>query len=282
MLMRLFGLWVRLWIWIHGGRRSVIRAGEYDLVLYDIGPREGEPWLLLHGLGATALSWTPLMKALSGRHRLLIPELSNFGGTLGPHPAITVAESSGVIASLLQQILPDRPATIAGMSLGGWMAVRFAIAQPQRVERLLLIDTAGWRDQDWAHVEDLVRLRNLADVDRLYKALFVNTPWLLRHSRRTFLKAYTAPAVTSILENTSEELVFDASDLEKMTVATGVIWAAHDGLFPPAVGERVAAALQNSRLIIVPNCGHGLHWERPRAFVNAVTEWRSELGESPA
>jgi pimeloyl-ACP methyl ester carboxylesterase len=279
MLMRLFGLWIRLWIRLHGGRRQVVQAAGYRIVLYSIGPSDAEPWLLLHGLGATAFSWTPVLKALSRDCRLLIPELSALGGTSGPHPSIQVAESGEVLSALLQRVLPDTPVTVAGMSLGGWMAVRLVLARPDCVARLLLVDSAGWKDQDWHHVVELVRLRDLNDVERLYGALFVRIPWLLRHSRRAFLSAYTSAAVTSILESTSDQDAFDAGDLAQIAVPTGLIWAEYDGLFPPAVGESMAAALSTASPTVVSDCGHGLHWERPAALVQAVERWRESTSD---
>lgn len=274
--MRLFGLWVRLWIWSHGGRRMRVDAAGYDMVVHCIGPHDAEPWLLLHGMGATALSWTCLIKALRTECRLYVPELCALGGTRGPDPAVQVAESASVLAALIRTLAPGPGLTVAGMSLGGWMAVRLALAHPDAVDRLLLIDVAGWRDQDWQRVVDLVRLRDLGDVDRLYTALFDRTPWLLRHSRNAFLAAYRSASVTSILEKTRAEDSFDATDLARIRVPTGIIWAEHDGLFPVDVARSMRQALPLANLRIIPRCGHGLHWERPRALVAAVRQWRRE------
>jgi len=267
-------------MWIHGGRHMRVRAGGYDMVVHCIGPRDAEPWLLLHGMGATALSWTCLIKALRPNCRLYIPELCALGGTRGPHPAIHVAESATVLASLIETLAPGPRLTVAGMSLGGWMAVRLALAHRAEVDRLLLIDVAGWKDQDWQHVVDLVRLRDLSDVDRLYSALFVRTPWLLQHSRNAFLAAYSSPSVTTILDETRADDSFDAADLARIRVPTGIVWAENDGLFPVAVARRMSEALPHATLEIIPRCGHGLHWERPQALVDAVQRWRRKSESS--
>ena len=52
-----------------------------SLVYYAIGPADGEPWLVLHGLGSIAASWSPVMRRLRRSCRLLVPELSALGGT---------------------------------------------------------------------------------------------------------------------------------------------------------------------------------------------------------
>lgn len=270
MLLRLYGLWTPIWLFLAGARRHRVDVGGYRMAVHELGPREAPPWLLLHGLGATAASWMALLRAARRRHRLLVPELSHLGGTRGPAPAVQVAEAPTVLTALLARLAGGRPVTILGMSLGGWMAVRLALARPELVERLVLIDSAGWHDQDWDHVRALVTLETKDDVERLYRALFVRTPPLLRWSRGAFLAAYTTPAVRSILGRTREEDTFTGADLERLSIPTGLVWGERDGLFPPRIAEEMTASLRAGRLEIVPACGHGLHWECPDRFVAAV------------
>lgn len=270
MLLRLYALWTGIWLRLVGARRHRVEAGGYSMVVHELGPRDAPTWLLLHGLGATAASWMAVLRAVRRRRRLLVPELSALGGTRGPAPAVQVAEASAVLAGLVERLCDGRAATVLGMSLGGWMAVRLALARPELVERLVLIDSAGWHDQDWDHVRALVTLQSEDDVERLYRTLFVRTPPVLRWSRGAFLDAYTSPAVRSILEHTREENTFSAADLGQLSIPTGLVWGERDGLFPPRIGEQMAASLRTARLEIVPGCGHGLHWECPDRFVAAV------------
>lgn len=270
MLLRLYSLWTRIWLRLVGARRHRVEAAGYSVVVHELGSRDAPTWLLLHGLGATAASWMPVLRAVWRRRRLLVPELSALGGTRGPTPAVQVAEAPAVLSALLERLCGGRAGTVLGMSLGGWMAVRLALARPDLVERLVLIDSAGWHDQDWDRVRTLVTLETEDDVERLYGALFLHTPPVLRWSRGTFLAAYTSPAVRSILERTREEDTFDAADLARLSIPTGLVWGERDGLFPSWIGERMAADLPTARLEIVPGCGHGMHWECPDRFVAAV------------
>ena len=67
------------------------------------------------------------------------------------------------------------------------MSVRLALERPDLVERLVLVDAGGYRDQDWGRIQELTDVANLSDVDRLYKALFHRTPLIFEMSRRGFL-----------------------------------------------------------------------------------------------
>ena len=77
-----------------------------------------------------------------------------------------------------------------------------------------------------------------------------------------------------ILETMSEEDVFDESDLARINCPTAVIWGEHDGLFPLATGERIAAALPHGELTVIRGAAHGVHWELPNRMNAAIEAFR--------
>jgi pimeloyl-ACP methyl ester carboxylesterase len=154
------------------------------------------------------------------------------------------------------------------------MAVRLALARPDLVSRLVLIDAGGYRHQDWDRVQGLVRVADLAGVERLYQAIFVRPPWILRHSKAAFLAAYTSPGVKSILDGTEEEDAFGDADLARIVVPAALIWGERDGLFPVATAEAMARALPRASLTVIPDCSHALHWDCPERLVAAIQKFR--------
>lgn len=250
-----------------GAKRRRLETGGVSLVYYDLGPRNGEPWVLLHGLGATAATWAPILQAFRKDCRMLAPELSSLGGTRSPHHGLKMAQTVELVRELIDKELGGQPVTLAGISLGGWMATRFALRHPERVSRLVLIASGGYRDQDWDEIQSLVSVNDLAGVDRLYKALFVRVPWVMQVSRPTFLAAYTSPGVRYVLGELREEDTFQDDDLARIQVPTSVIWAEHDGLFQLAAGRAMASALPRAYFELLPGCGHAAHMERPKALV---------------
>ncbi|HXO22590.1 MAG TPA: alpha/beta hydrolase [Thermoanaerobaculia bacterium] len=279
MLLRLFSLATAIYLRLTGARRRRLDVGEVSLVYYRLGPRDGEPWLLLHGMGSVAASWRPLLAALRRGCRLLVPELSALGGTQAPGGGLAIAQGATVMARLLEEEFGGRPATVVGLSLGGWMAVRLALARPDLVARLVLIDGGGYRHQNWDRVQRQVTLSNLAGVDRIYRALFVHIPWLLRVSRRSFLQAYTSPGVRNILTGTAESDTFDDADLARLTLPTALIWGERDGIFRLRAARAMAAALPNATLQVLPGCGHAVHLECPGRMVAAVQAFRRETSK---
>jgi pimeloyl-ACP methyl ester carboxylesterase len=274
MLLRLFNKATILYLRLLGAQRLSLRVGSVTLAYYRIGPENGEPWVLLHGLGSVAATWGPVLAALRRECRLVVPELSALGGTATPSGGMGVREGSKVVARLIEEEFGVRPVSVAGISLGGWMAVRLALERPELVARLALIDAGGYLDQDWDHILDMVTVSDLAGVDRLYTALFARTPWLMRLSRQGFLRAYTSRAVKSTLQELSEEDAYDDETLGRLRIPVALIWGERDGLFTLEIARRMAAALPQAHLEVLPECGHAIHMERPRLLVRALQGFR--------
>ncbi len=292
MLLRLYAFAARLGLWMIGARRCRLEArldpdageagdgqGEgvssfVSLVYYRLGPPGGEPWVLLHGLGAVAATWLPVVRLLRRGCRLLIPELSAMGGTRSPRAGLGVRQGARMTARLIEAELAGRPATVAGISLGGWVAVRLALSRPGIVSRLVLIDAGGYRDQDWNTVRRLVRVQDLAGIDLLYKALFTRVPWILRLSRQGFLRNYTSPSVTETLDDLQEMDTFTDEDLARLSMPAALLWGENDGLFQAGVARRMAEALPVPYLEIIPGCGHAVHFECPDRLAQALERFR--------
>jgi pimeloyl-ACP methyl ester carboxylesterase len=278
MLFKLFAIVTALYLRLLGARRRVLHTGEVSLVYYVLGPRGGEPWVLLHGLGSIAATWAPVMRGLRRGCRMIVPELSALGGTQCPGDGLGIGAAVEILRTLIGRELSGRPVTLAGLSLGGWMAVRMALDHPERVSRLVLIDAGGYRDQDWDRIESLISVQDLAGVDRLYEALFFRVPWMMRFSRATFLRAYTSRAVRGVLEELSENDTFQDTDLARLRMPTALIWAERDGLFTVETARAMAAAIPRSRLEIIRSCGHAIHMECPRGLVSALERFRRATG----
>ncbi len=276
MILKLFAVGTATVMRALGARRTTETAPGLRLVVNELGPPDGEPWVLLHGMGSTSISWALVARRLRSNCRLLVPELSMLGGTDWSRDGLNIRDGVEAVARMMRSRLGERPATVAGISLGGWIATRLALARPELVSRLLLVNCAGYRDQDWERIERLVRIDDLEGVAQLQKALFHRTPFPLNLARRGLLAAYRSPSVRQVIDSIRVEDSFDADDLRRLELPVGLIWADGDGMFEPQVARAMRDALPEGRLEIVPECGHGIQWERPRALVEATLRFRSE------
>lgn len=258
-----------------GLRRESLPVGPWRVRVWRGGRPGGEPWLLLHGLGATSATFLPLLRRLLGECEVALPELSALGGTRGPRAAPGVGEAARLAAAVARHCFPGRAPTVAGISLGGWIAVRLALAEPALVARLLLVVPGGWRDQDWQRIGRMVRIETAGQARALWRALFVAPPFWMRPARWGLFLAYRSSAVAAALATVREADAFGAADLARLELPVGLVWGEQDRLFRVEVGEAMRRALPRATLTRVPDAAHGVQWERPGEFLAAVGDFRA-------
>ena len=223
--------------------------------------------LLLPGLLCDAALWQP--------------QLARFGDRLDCRVAdLTGAESVAGLARAALDQAPERFA-LAGLSMGGYVALEILRQAPERVQRLALLDTSARPDSP----EQLKRRRGLIALSRRGRFNGV-TPRLLPmlvHAARL-----EEPALTGIVIAMAERIGRDAflrqqtaimarpdsrPILTRITCPTLVLCGRQDALTPPALSEELAAGISGARLEIVEACGHLASLERPEAVNAAFTAW---------
>jgi pimeloyl-ACP methyl ester carboxylesterase len=234
---------------------------------------------MLHGLGSIAASWLALVRELRRECRIVVPELSWLGGSEVPDGALAVRDGVEVACALIERQFPGRPVTLVGNSLGGWVALRLALLRPELVARLVLVGPGGYREQDWEHIEKLIRISDLHDTDRLLAAMFLRAPIPERILRRGFRAAFQSKAVLGAIDKMSEADALSSEELGRVEVPTALVWGEHDGIFSVEVAEQMAAALPHGTLYRVETAGHIVQWESPRSLVDAVRDFRNKTAE---
>lgn len=124
--------------------RRTITTTIGPVAVLSVGPSGGEPVVLLHGSGATALSWAPTIRRLSDEYRV---HAVNLPGEPGPSTATRVpfraAEQADWSAQVVRAVA-DRPAAVVGVSIGGWIATALAARHPDLVAHLVLQSASGF------------------------------------------------------------------------------------------------------------------------------------------
>src|ERR1700730_4686638 len=119
----------------------IVRAAGTDLNVLSAGHGR-RTVVLLHGFGDTHATWRNVLPELARRHRVISLDLPGFGASAAmPGPLLDgqVAAVEGVLDALDV----DGPVSVVGNSMGGAAALRFALARPERTERVVAIAPAG-------------------------------------------------------------------------------------------------------------------------------------------
>ncbi len=118
-----------------------IKVSGLNIRYWTVGDK-GPGVVLIHGLGGSADIWMHNVQALASQHRLYIPDLPGFGGSDQPGPSFSPFDYAGFLDDFISLLHVDKP-SIVGQSLGGGVALLYALRFPEKVNKLVLVDSAG-------------------------------------------------------------------------------------------------------------------------------------------
>ncbi len=117
---------------------------------------EGEPLILLHGLGSSGADWAFQAESLGSRFRLIVPDLRGSGLSDSPPGPYSIAQFANDVWDLLDELGIERT-HLMGFSLGGAVAMEMALQRPHAVARLMTINTLpSYRLDSWRKRMELV------------------------------------------------------------------------------------------------------------------------------
>jgi pimeloyl-ACP methyl ester carboxylesterase len=256
--------------------------------LRDQGPRDDpDPVVLIHGTSASLHTWEGWVHALDDKHRVVTFDLPAFGLT-GPSPEgdYTIAAYVRFVGALLDQ-LGIRRCVLGGNSLGGNVAWETALAMPERVDKLILVDSGGYPfiatsaplGFRLARVPVLNRLMQFVTPRALVEASVRNvygdpsrvTPELVDRYFEMTVRAGNRRALGQRFAQS--EFGARAGRIAELKLPTLILWGGRDRLLPPADAQRFHRDIADSRLVILPDLGHVPHEEDPARTVAAVIEF---------
>lgn len=256
-----------------------------DVHLRDEGPRDDPlPIMLLHGTSASLHTWQPWVNELARSRRIITMDLPGFGLT-GPRADADYSIGMYVrfVAGLLDA-LRVRQVVLGGNSLGGEIAWNVVLSHPDRVKRLILVDSAGFPLNPEsipigfriARIPGLNRLMTHllprpmveASVRNVYGDPSRVTPELVDRYFELTLRAGNRAALVSRLR--IMRFVDPGPALASLRVPTLIIWGGRDRLIPAEHGRLFAGAIAGSRLVVFDGLGHVPHEEGAAETLAAV------------
>lgn len=256
------------------------------LHLRDEGPRSDPvPIVLVHGTSSSLHTWDAWADVLSQTRRVIRFDLPGFGLT-GPRAdgQYTISNDVAVLIGLLDALKIER-VVLAGNSLGGRIAWTTAVMHPARVERLVLVDAAGYplNPTSVPIGFKLARIGWLAPVlnSTLPRGVIESStrnvygdpsrvsPELVDRYYEMTLRAGNRRALGERLRN--PDLAVDRSaDIARITQPTLIIWGSKDRLIPPENAARFHADIAGSELVMLDGLGHVPMEEDPAASLAPV------------
>lgn len=262
-------------------------SGITYTTLGDAGP----PLILLHGIGGQANAFGPLLRHLAREFRCVAWNMPGYGGSL-PLLPMTFQGLAERLAALLDE-LGLTSAHLLGHSLGGMIALEFAVRFPDRVRSLVLLATTaafGQRDGEFQRrfiAERTAPLDAGLGMDGLARAL---VPQLLGAGSDPEVETLAQASLASIPEAAYRAALeclvhFDRRDaLAQLSMPVLLIAGGRDRQAPAAVMERMAGRIPQARFVLMPDAGHLLPLERPRELAALISDFLRRIepeGDAP-
>lgn len=251
--------------------------GRYVTRVIDAG--EGEPLLLLHGTGGHAENYIRNVAPLSHRYRVIAIDFLWHGRSQ------TSGFSSEVLPPLVDQVrdvldtLKIERAHVEGQSMGGWVAMLFALTHPRRLAKLIVTTPMGYRpDIDYVEPDPkplreanlaVLREPTYANVKARLERIVFDPAVVEEESIRVRQTFYNDPAVNAVQRelmvnylggaDPRRHVVTDAM-ARRIAAPTLVYWG-EKNFIPPSVGEHLARTIPNAKFFSAPATGHWAQFE---------------------
>ncbi|SDY77321.1 alpha/beta fold hydrolase [Hymenobacter psychrophilus] len=230
----------------------------------------GEVLLLLHGLFGALSNWEEVIAEFSTRYRVVIPLLPIYDM---PLLKAGVPGLVSFVEEFLAEINLLEPCTVLGNSLGGHIALVYALQNPARVARLVLTGSSGLFEDgmggsfpkrgNYAYVQEKVAYTFYDPIVATQE--LVDEVFSVTNSNAKCLRIISI-ARSAQRHNLSKEL-------SRIKAPTLLVWGLNDTITPPVVAHEFHRLLPNSALRFLDHCGHAPMMERPAEFNRLLTHF---------
>lgn len=248
---------------------------------------DGPPVLLIHGIPTSSLLWRDIIPALARTHRVIAPDMLNYGKSDKPERAdVSIAAQARLMVGVLDALGIAR-ADVVSHDIGGGVAQIIAVRHPERVKKLVLSSAVcfdSWPIPEFTPLQqpnseagmsldafiDMLRGFLPAGVHRAESLTeeamsIIMAPWSSEEGKRALFRNFRRlnPEYTQAI----------AGELTRLDHETLVLWGREDPFQKPAYAEKLQNAIPNARLTWIDEAAHWIMEEKPDEVAAALTEF---------
>lgn len=267
-----------------------VKVGNINTRFWTLGD-EGASVILIHGLGGSVENWMFNINALAQRHRVYAIDLAGFGRSDKTQTLSSFSQGAQFVNDFME-VQHINKASLVGNSMGGGVTLQFAIQFPDRIEKMVLVDSAGLGKE--LHL--LLRLGSLPLIGelltkpsrkgtvRFLKACVYDPAMLtdelielvyqlvsLPGAQKSFLSCLRSSVNFLGLRAGTVRSIVD--NLTTIATPTLIIWGKQDRILPIAHAYVAKEKIPNAKLHILDPCGHIPQMERPEDFNTLLLEF---------
>jgi pimeloyl-ACP methyl ester carboxylesterase len=241
-----------------GAESRVVLIDGHRIHYYVSGPVSGPPIVLVHGLGGRSEDFVNLAPYLENSgYRIYTPDLLGFGQSEEPlNASYSISDQADLIVGFFDAMGLQRT-DLGGWSMGGWIAQKVAVDHPERVSRLILMDSAGLTvPPTWD--TKLFTPTTPAELDQLEALLMPHPPAVPRFVQQDMLRisaSYSWVVKRALASMLTAKDVMD-EELPSLKMPVLILWGKLDRITPLSEGEAIHGLIPQSRLVVASGCGH--------------------------
>jgi pimeloyl-ACP methyl ester carboxylesterase len=259
--------------------------GSLHVRYRDQGNPNGPVLVMVHGYSASAADWDPWIKLLGDRYRIVTLDLPGQGLTRAPADYKAWPDGYVEVVDGVANQLGLKHFVLIGNSMGGMVSWNYALAHPEKLDGLVLVDAAGWGEKPkGALIFKLLQnpttaglikdLDNRAMVKQGLQAAFQDPTLVDDAIVDRYAELSRAPGHRDILIHLQQgRVVATTEKLATIKVPTLVMHGKQDQLIAFADGERFAQAIPNATLITYDNVGHVPMEQIPEKSAADLRQW---------
>ena len=251
---------------------------------------EGDPLVLVHGIPTSSFLWRHMIKDLSAYGRVIAPDLPGFGFSDPPQNGdYSISNYARLLESFLETLSLE-PATLICHDYGGPIVITYAMKNPDKYKKLIILDTflhddlppmplSMKIDKVWPFGEIFMGLggesiaRTGLEDGVVDKALITE-----EIVKRYYLPQGTPEKLNKAMLGTlraeyKKDLALIEKNIGNIEKPTLIIWGDKDRFLPLYLGQRIQQDIRGSKLEVIPNCGHFLQEEKPETVTKIIVEF---------
>jgi pimeloyl-ACP methyl ester carboxylesterase len=241
----------------------------------------GPTLILLHGLGGSTQVWQFNIAPLAEKYHVVVPDQIGFGKSDKPLVNYRIRTYVDFLDQFCKELKIER-ATLIGNSMGGWIATMFTAAFPDRVDKLVLVDAAGYAPPKDLDTRTFFGLNPTTreGMKILAGKVFYNKAFLTDAAIDQAIAARLAAGDGYTINSITESIIRGEDFLDDIAKTvkrpTLIVWGRQDGLVSLAEGERFNKDIAGSKMVVIDQCGHVPNVEKPGEFNAAVLKFLTE------
>src|SRR5829696_1982029 len=269
---------ITLWVISLANAQTSKEVLVFGQKIHYVEAGSGPTVILLHGLGGSSQAWQYNIGPLAEKFHVVVPDQIGFGKSDKPLVSYHIRTYVDFLDQFCRRLKIER-ATLVGNSMGGWIGAMFTAAFPDRVDKLVLVDAAGYAPPKELDTRVFFGLNPTTreGMKVLVAKVFYNkafqTDAAIDAAIAARLSAGDGFTIKSITESIIRGEDFLDNTVKTIKRPTLIVWGREDGLTPLADAERFQKDIVGSMLVVFDQCAHVPNLEKPGEFNAALIKF---------